>query len=130
MWLEATPQGGIFHWLGDIPKRMRANKQTCTKCRRHIPKLVLYLFHYIKRNCFAKYYRCKTQKPQIHAVERLPEEFYIDMVTSSKIIDMNKILPVERQGAIASFKSDTGAQISILSESEYRKLKMRPNMSN
>lgn len=89
--------------------------KTCNKCG--------------KCNHYAKCCKTRNTGTKVHTLEENTETFFVDSV---KVCSNNKdewIVPLTVSGTIVPFKLDTGAQVNLISEKEYKTLRQKPKIN-
>uniref|UniRef100_A0A8C4RHI8 Gypsy retrotransposon integrase-like protein 1 n=1 Tax=Erpetoichthys calabaricus TaxID=27687 RepID=A0A8C4RHI8_ERPCA len=115
-------------------KTIYSTKQACGRCGSHHAPRQCPAYNKVCKKCgknnhFARCCKSQVKPSQVHTVEETEvEEFYIDALTEVNGRRKEWILPVQVNNAIISFKLDTGAQVNIMPENEYRKLQPRPSL--
>ncbi len=97
------------------PRKCPAYGKKCNKCD--------------KNNHYARC--CKSKRPfnQVNAVVECElEEFYVDAVTEGESNQKEWIVHLQINDRTVACKLDTGAQVNIMSEMDFNKLKPRPKL--
>ncbi|KAI2665926.1 hypothetical protein H4Q32_023044 [Labeo rohita] len=110
-----------------------SNKYECGKCgRRHefrmCPAFGKTCNKCGKRNHYAKCCKTKSTGTKVHTVEENTEAIFMDAINVSSICKEEWIVPLTVSGTIVPFKLDTGAQVNLISEKEYKTLRQKPKL--
>lgn len=119
-------------WTGQSNKNRVTNQKSCTRCgTQHPPRQCpAYGKQCNKCNKDNHYARCcknPAQKGKVDAVDDEVEEFYVDAVNDEKE-EKDWITTLKVNDIHLQFKLDTGANVNVMSETDFMKIRPRPKI--
>lgn len=119
--------------VGQHNANTQSNQKTCQRCATQHPPRQCPAYGKKCNNCqkdnhFARCCKSSSQKGKVEVVDGGQDEFYVEAVSKNNSHETDWITTLQVNDTYLKFKLDTGANVNVISESDFKKIRPRPKL--